>query len=68
MVGIVLFLAMALGLVSVIVPPIADKAEADGVSKAGDAAKTRAIARQVRRSGVVLLVVGLAGIAIAAAV
>lgn len=66
MVGIVVFLALAMWFGSVIVPPIADKAEADGVSKAGDPGKTRAMARQLRRVGVVVLVVGLAGIAIAA--
>lgn len=66
MVGIVLFLALAMWFISVIVPPIADKAEADGVSAAGDAGKTRALAGHLRRAAAVVLVVGLVAILIAA--
>ena len=66
MVGPVLFVAWALWFISVVVPPMADKAEADGVSKPGDSVRTRAIARQVRRAALVVLVVGLIAIALAA--
>ena len=66
MVGIVLFLASAVWFGSVIVPAIADKAEADGVSKPGDTAKTRAMALQLRRAAWVVLIAGLGAIVIAA--